>query len=362
MAVIDALHRWAGGLIGLLLAMLGLSGAILVHKDAWIMLPHAQDAQIQDTEHLAAVTEKIMEGGATRPQSILFASPDFGLNRLSFAEGAGAYVNQNGVLVSRWSRQWERPEIWLAEFHHHLFAGETGRTLIGVLGICGLCFVATGATLWWRTRRTFVLRLWPARMSRSATMRHHRDLGIVVAPLLVLSMITGAALVFRPMTVLLFGPTALAQINKSLAEPPPREAMIAERLNWSAIIKAARQRFPDAEVRSLALPGGNSGLITLRMRLPEEWLPNGRTTLWFAADTGRLVAVRDARKQPRAARGYNLLYPLHAAKVGGLPYRLVMTFTGLSLALLGTFAVWTFWLRRLGSTVPHCGARFSPRL
>jgi uncharacterized iron-regulated membrane protein len=39
----------------------------------------------------------------------------------------------------------------------------------------------------------------------------------------------------------------------------------------------------------------------------------------------------------------NLEYPIHSAKVGGLAYRLVMTVSGVGLALLGTFAVVAFW-------------------
>jgi hypothetical protein len=37
---LDLLHRWIGGLMGLVLAVLGFSGALLVHKDAWVFLPH----------------------------------------------------------------------------------------------------------------------------------------------------------------------------------------------------------------------------------------------------------------------------------------------------------------------------------
>ena len=349
MTLIDTLHRWTGGLVGLLLAMLGLSGAILVHKDAWVVLPHATDAQMQGTAHLAEFTQRIMDDPTTRPESILFATRDFGLDRLTYKGGAGAYLDQNGGLVTRWTSQWERPEIWLFDFHHHLFAGDRGKVIIGVVAICGLFFVVTGVLLWLRTRKTFSFRLWPARMSRPAIMRHHRDLGIVIAPLLVLSLVTGAVLVFRPMAALLFGPGASAQIDRSLAEPPPRPGRLAERLNWSAMIEMARQRFPEAEVRSLSLPRRGNGLITLRMRNPEEWLPNGRTTLWFAADSGAFLAARDAKNLSPAVRGYNLLYPLHAAKVGGFLYRFVMTLSGLSLALLGMFAVWVFWFRRIAS-------------
>src|SRR3546814_8044863 len=62
--------------------------------------------------------------------------------------------------------------------------------------------------------------------------------------------------------------------------------------------------------------------------------------------SGALVAARDAATLPTVVKGYNLLYPLHAAKVGGLAFRLVMTLAGLAMTLLGTLAVWTFWFRR----------------
>ena len=74
-----------------------------------------------------------------------------------------------------------------------------------------------------------------------------------------------------------------------------------------------------------------------------EWLPNGRTMFWFDPADGRLVASRDAQALPLGLRIANAEYPIHAAKVGGLPYRLVMTASGLTLALLGSLAVWSFW-------------------
>lgn len=346
MKLIDALHRWTGGIIGLLLAILGLTGALLVHKDSWVLLPHADDAQVQDTAHLAAVTQKIMADPAMQPQSLTYASPDFGLLRLTYKEGAGAYADQGGALVTQWHSQWERPEIWIFDLHHHLFYGDTGEAVIGIAALCGLFFVVTGLLLWWRTRKTFAFRLLPARMSRAAIVRHHRDLGVVIAPLLLLSLVSGAVLVFRPMAALLFGPGAPAQIDRSLKGPPPRPVKLAASLDWADMIRTARARFPDAELRNISLPRKDNGLIAVRMRSPEEWLPNGRTTLWFAADSGALISARDAADLPPAVQGYNLLYPLHAAKVGGLAFRLVMTFSGLALTLLGSLAVWSFWFRR----------------
>lgn len=350
MKLLDVLHRWTGGLLGLLLALLGLSGAMLVHKDAWIMLPHSDGAQIVGTEEIGATVEKIM--GNPDAQGILFASKSFGLHKVGLPDDAGAYANQTGEIVTRWSSQWERPELWLFDFHHHLFAGDTGETVIGVAGIAGLFFVISGLFLWWRTRRTFKFRLWPSRMSRPAIVWQHRDLGIIVAPLLLLSIYTGLTMIFRPTTMIVLGPSAPDIVEKSL-EPPPSTKEVQGDIDWRAIVRTARTRFPDAEFRTLSLPRGDTGLITVRMKQPSEWLPNGRSTLWFAADTGQLVEARDAFKQPLAMRGFNMLFPLHAARVGGLPYRLLMTISGLALALLGSLAVWTFWFRGGRKVKPH---------
>lgn len=345
MRLIDILHRWLAGTIGLLLAVLGVSGALLVHKDVWVDAPGARGAPVQDTAAPAAAAQRMMSD-PDPPRSIIFASRDFGLHRLSYEGQRGAYADQAGEVVTRWDSQWERPEIWLFDLHHHLFWGDTGEVAAGVAGLAGLGFVVTGLILWWPLRRSWEFRLWPRSPSRFAILRHHRDWGVLLAPVLALSLVTGSTMVFRPVANLILGPGAAAEVDASLASPPPRPAKLADDLDWGGMIETARRLHPDAEVRILSLPRGGNGLISLRLRQPAEWLPNGRTTLWFAADTGELVHARDALKLPPRAQAYNALYPLHAAKVGGLPYRLLMTLSGLTLGLFGTLTVWTFWFAR----------------
>jgi len=348
MRLIDLVHRWLGGLIGLVLAVLGLSGALLVHKDAWVMLPHARDAQAQDAATLAGAVERLMTDPDDRPRSIVFATRTFGLNRLSYAKEEGAYADQTGELVTRWSSKWERPEIWLFDLHHHLFSGDAGETVAGIAGVCGLGFVVTGVILWWPLRRSYEFRVWPRRMSRFPILRHHRDLGVVVAPLLLMTLLTGSTMVFRPVAGLILGPGVSKAVEASLAAPRAPNAALAAELDWRGMIETARRRFPDAEVRILSLPRKESGLIGLRMRQPREWLPNGRTMVWFAADTGQVVATRDALALPGRVQAYNAFYPLHAAKVGGLAYRILLSLGGVALTLFGTLTVWTFWFQRNG--------------
>lgn len=347
MRVVDFLHRWTGGIIGLVLAVLGLSGVLLMHKDLWILVPHAGDPKIEDVRIIGATVERIMADPVARPQSIRLASEDFGLHQLQFDRGAGAYTDQAGQFVLRWDSQWSRPELWLFDLHHHLFAGEAGEIMAGIAGLIGIGFIVTGVILWWRLRKTFEFRLWPARMSRPAIVRQHRDMGVVIAPLLFLSLLTGAMMVLKPVSDLLLSPfSSPAEMRAAAAPPQVKGGPLAEHLDWAAMVNEAHRRFPDAAIRTVSLPRKEGDLISMRLRQPGEWLPNGRTTVWFAPEGGRFVAARDGLRLPLGSRIFNTLYPLHAATVGGLPFRLVMTVPGLGLTLLGTLAVWSFWFKR----------------
>lgn len=340
---LSLVHRWLGGVLGLVLTVLGLSGTLLLHKAWWVSVP---GRPVPADTDLALVVGRTM-AGPDAPRSILFASDEIPFHRLSFDDGAGGYVDATGRMVARWTGVWDRPELWLFDLHHHLLAGETGEIVAGVAALAGLVFVLTGLWLWWPTRRTFRLRALPKRMSRPAVVRHHRDLGAVVAPLLLLSFVTGAMMIFDPVRITLLSLWSSAQEMEAAAEPPGTgQAELASSLPWAAMLATAQTRFPDAEPRVLSLPRKAGDPVTLRVRRTHEWLPNGRTTLWFRPDTGALIEARDEARLPAGSRLFNKVYPLHAAKVGGLTYRLTMTLAGLALVLLGSLTVWTFWFRR----------------
>jgi uncharacterized iron-regulated membrane protein len=343
MRLLDLLHRWGGGILGLILAVLGLSGAILVHKEDWITLPHAGDPRVGDPVALGHLTARLLAEPAV--QSVIYASDRFGLVQARAGEG-GFYASQTGEIVAHWGSQWERPELWLFDLHHHLFAGEMGEAVAGIAGLAAVLFVVTGAILWWRTRRTFRLRLWPARMTGPAIRWQHRDLGIVAAPLLLLVALTGAMMIFRPVAGFVLAPLSSPEvIAAEMKAPKLASGPLSAKLDWRAIVAQAHRAFPDAQLRLLALPRKPGDPVTVRMKRAGEWLPNGRTMLWFDAATGRLLARRDALAMQPGTQAFNMLYPLHAAKVGGLAYRLAMTFAGLAMALLGTLAVSSFWFR-----------------
>lgn len=339
MKLLSVLHRWSGGLVGLLLALIGLTGTILVWEGDWIGVSGAGDPVVERVDRVGAIAERAAAAGALR---VTFASDEIGLHHVAKEGGAGEYVRQDGGVAASWSSQWERPELWIFDFHHHLFAGETGELVTGIAGIFGLAFVMTGSILWWRSRRAFEWRPWPRKMQPGPIVRHHRDIGILTSPLLLISFLTGIGMLFPSTARLALAPLGTMEAaNKSpTADAGPGPAPVA------AMLIKAKARFPQADLRRLTIPSKPGGAWSIRMRQPFEWTPNGRTTLFFDG-RGQLLRVDDPATAGRAASVNETFYPVHTGKVGGLMWKLAMTLSGVALTLLGSLAVWSFWIRRL---------------
>ena len=338
MKLLSLIHRWTGGLIGLLLAVLGLSGTVLLWEGTWVSLPGAGDPLIENVRTIGQIAEREAAAGAIR---ITFAGDEIGLHHVAREGGAGSYVNQAGATVASWSSQWERPELWIFDLHHHLFAGHNGELAAGWAGVFGLLFVITGTILWWRSRRAFRWRLWPRKFQPGAIVSHHRDIGILVAPLLLLTFVTGTGMIFKQVSAAVLSPFGKVDAGSR----PPEVGPIGGAAPVAAMLAEAKAHFPQAELRRLTLPNKPGQPWSVRMRQTFEWTPNGRTNLLFDG-TGRLVKVDDPATGSRAASINEKLYPLHSAKVGGLAWKLVMTLSGLGLTLLGALACLSFWFRR----------------
>lgn len=355
MRLLALLHRWVGAIGGALLALLGATGALLVWRDRLTSVPHAGDAVSRDPAALARVLDGLAANG--RPlDRVTLAGEGLGVHQVVFRDGGGAYLSQSGEMVAHWSSAWQRPELLLFDLHHRLLLGEAGETVNGVGALVGLVLVVSGVVLWWRTRARFRPRLWPARMTSGAIVHHHRDLGVLTAPLLALSLLTGAMMALPAVERLL-----LAPLGASDRARPPKLATtdpaVAVPKSFGPLLAAAAQRFPGAEVRRVQWPRGAGAPMALRLRQPFEWTPNGRTFVYADPATLRMVDVADPATGGAHERAREKLYPLHAAKVGGLAWKLAITASGLALALLGSLAVYGFWATRARVSASRRGRR-----
>jgi uncharacterized iron-regulated membrane protein len=335
--LLSILHRWSGGFLGLLLAILGLSGTILLWEGDWVSLPGANAPVVERVEALGRIAEREAAAGATR---INFASEEIGLHHAAREGGAGAYIAQDGTTVASWQSQWERPELWIFDLHHHLFAGHNGELATGWAGVFGLIFVITGSILWWRSRRAFRWRLLPRKWKPGPIVAHHRDIGIIVAPLLLVSFVTGTGMIFDDAAKWVLSPFGKIEQRK-----PPEAKPAAGTAPVALMLIDSKARFPQATLRRLTIPSKPGQAWSVRMRQPFEWTPNGRTTLFFDG-TGKLLRVDDPATGSQASSINEKLYPVHSGKTDSLIWKLLMTLSGLGLTALGALATWSFWIRK----------------
>src|SRR5437868_5671196 len=129
MHLIDQLHRWTGGLIGLILVLLGLTGAVLVHSE---QLFRPASTQVQKVAPLADIAAATVRSEGEKPSYILFASGNFPFHRVVLTDGSGRYLDKSGTIVNAWKSRWERPELWLFDLHRYLLMGHNGETIVGI--------------------------------------------------------------------------------------------------------------------------------------------------------------------------------------------------------------------------------------
>lgn len=340
MRTLALIHRWLGGVAGLVLALLGLSGTLLVWRDLLVRVPQARDAVRHDPAGPAQVVDALVRAGRPVDQ-ITFPSDRLGVHQIAFADGGGAYISQAGATVASWHRQSDRPELLLFDIHHRLLLGEAGEWITAIGGLIGLFFLVSGVLLWWRTRHRFRPRLWPKRLSSGAIVHHHRDLGIVAAPLLLVSMLTGVLMLFPAATRVMLAP--LGSVVRPLPPSVAAGGVVGPVPGSAPLFREAVRRFPDADLRRLQFPRRRGAPVALRVRQAFEWTPNGRTFLYADPRTMRVIGVADPAAGGAANWIAGTLYPVHAGKVGGTVWKLALTVSGVALMLLGSLAVYGFW-------------------
>lgn len=328
LAILRKLHAWAGAALCLVIAAVAFSGALLAYKPAWLRatVPGAHAPADLRAERLGRAMAAVEAGfGPGSVSSVTFATPSFGLHQVYLRGGGGAFVDADGRVVQRWGPNGRATE-WLFELHRGLLADEVGDAVVGWTGVALAAMSVSGLVLWWPARRSFRGQLLPGQ-GRAGWLRAHRDVGIMTAPFIVILALTGAALdlpdISRPMM-------------RAEAPPAPKGAG-AGPIDWVAAIRAAQARFPDAAVR-MALPPAKSGsAASVRLKQPAEWHANGRTIVYLDPADARVMAATDALAQPLGARLFNAFWPIHAARVGGPAWTLVVFLSGVGLGLLSLY-------------------------
>lgn len=343
-------HLYAALASGLLLSVTGASGTVLVfrHEIDRSLLPHLLRVeprpQRASTEGVLAAVRRAFP---TKRVQYLFPPTAAGDSyQVQVGEmGRRVYVDPHTGLVlgSRLPR--ETFTGFLYSLHADLLGGGTGRTVVGIAGGLLLLLASTGVILWWpgwrRLTQGFTVQ-WASGWKR-VNFDLHRVLGIFAVPLLVLSAITGLALVFpAPFTWALHALTdAPPRVSAPTCVVPPD----AQPLPLDHLAAAADSALPGARTTRISLAGGSDSPVVFRKKFPTEAHVNGMSFVHMDPYSGEVLAVEDVRRATAATRAMNLRYPLHVGGVGGLLVRGSTATAGLAPAALMTTGCMMWWNR-----------------
>lgn len=352
--VCSTVHLWVGLALSAALVVVSLTGSALVFRHEIdralnpALLRAAPGSEHAPLANVVAAVEAAAPESA--PRLIRLARAPDAVHEVWLADGRHVYVDPTTATVLGARGDREGAMNTLFALHAELLSGETGEQVVGVVGMLTVLLAATGLVLWWpaaptwtRVRKALAVerRRGPWRLNYDL----HRAGGFYTSAFLVLVAATGAVLVFYAET------GALVRAATGVSEPPPPPVAPAGALAPFALdgaLQAARSALPSGEPTFVTLPQKSAAPLVVRLRTPSEWHPNGRSYVYLAPASGRVLRTDDARAAPAGERALHAAYPLHIGAFGGA-VRLLYIFLGLApaaLSVTGTLVWYRRWRKR----------------
>lgn len=298
-------HLIAGLGAGIVLLVLGLSGAALVYA------PELEMGVSTASEALAGHQPEEQLGGTLLARYPGLRVRDIRYDRHGNATHFHLQGSEDGhpprpdlfVLVDPETgtvlREADRHQggwHWLRELHHDLLGGKTGRKVNGIFGALLFALCVTGLIVWWPGPK-----LWRKRIGvQSATnwKRFNWDLhnatGFWLALPLAFFAFTGFQFAF-PKTV----ESAVRWITRA-PEPPrkPKWRLEAQAAPASiqAIKEAAEKAIPGGRVAQLKFPGKPGEPVEARVKTPFDGHWHGNSKVWLDPASAEVLLAEDFRQ------------------------------------------------------------------
>lgn len=361
--LVRRIHLLLGISVGLLFAVLGLTGSALVFYTAIDAALHpVVEARADDRppglmspvwdRALAAgrahwhhpgdrwTLEVTGEGGPIPARYYPAPSQSHHVGRMMvWFSGDGARIVRaepwGGYLMS-----------WFYLLHMALLSGEPGGQVVGWSGVAILLLLVSGIAAWWPRgswRKAIALK------RDAAPIRRLRDLhklsGLWSMALLLILAATGVLLALPAVTQVLLKPAPILA---------PKSGGGVRQIPVVRALAAAQRALPDGRIVFIDVPGAGDAPIRVRLQVPGD--PQRRFSssyVFIDQFSGQVLAVHDVR---HAGAGANLLKwvrTLHDGTVFGLPSRVLAAVMGLVPAFLFVTGLLHWWRRRIDrSTTP----------
>lgn len=356
-------HLWLGVIIGLLWALSGLSGALLVFAKE---IDRAAGGYGATAGPPASLDDVIKNATAAADgafiERLLVRDRHHELINALYADANG--VKHIAVIDASTARpvkvtQWEPVSPlsgalyrWLYTFHMTYLTGHNGMTLVGISGLVLVTASITGLWIAWPRggswKYVFSFSRW--RKTEHRLYGWHRAAGLTVGFIVIGIALTGSYMAFPEEPVRQFV-ARFAEYRSIHAAPsshhhaPPQAT--ATTIGAQRALEIAQGMYPNSPWVRFWPPTEHYPVYTVRVRQPSEiraWL--GTTTVAIDAYTGRVLGTYDALTAPAANKFFDGVFSFHNGELAGLGGRIVAVFTGLMLPVLYVTGIWAWWRKR----------------
>lgn len=360
-ALTHTAHKWVGLTLGLLFALLGLTGSLLVFYPELDLALNPQRAASRPAEisAYAPIVDILHRTEPSRPGTWRIELPtadNAPINARYYKPVERAHrafapliVTLDPATLRVTSQHFWGDDVftWLYDLHYSLLLEKDGKTVLGIASLLVLILLLSGLYLWWPAPGSWKGAL--SIKSGAAWKRRIYDLHAKpgVYSLLLVGTLTATGLLlvvpgwFTPGIEYL---SPLAHLYHGKGKQPPQ----ARKINADEAVRIALARFPSAQVRWIHTPDPAQGYWRIQMRQAGE--PNQRfprTNVWIDAATGDILAIRAPQQNSAGDTLMDWLHPLHNGEAFGLPGRIIAFACGLLplLALVTGFIRWRHKVR-----------------
>lgn len=351
------IHLWLGLSVGILFALLGVTGSALVF---YVEIDAALHPEIRSAAPAPGwpspawdrALETVRAAWPERHGEWRFEASDAGAGIPARYSSGGhhgpramVWLSPDGSRILRQDQWGQYLMTWLYNLHMDLLAGETGRQVAGWSGIAMLVLLLTGLAAWWPRgswRKALAFKQDAVPLRRLHDL--HKLCGLAGLIFLILLVGTGVMLALPDEKNWVLERT-VAPIDVA---PHTRSAPSgAPPLPLSRLLAAGHRAVPDARLVWIEVPGERDAPVRFRVQVPGDPSPRfPRSYVHVDRYSGKLLAVVDYRQGSASTTINTWLHPLHDASIGGLPVRILAVLIGLMPAFLLVTGL-LHWRRRL---------------
>ena len=359
------IHRWIGIIVGLPIALIGLSGSLILFAPLMLAMQHgdllersgpASKQTTSPSSWVAAVravnTSKLEIIAVSAPNSSPIAA-DTALVIGHTHEGADGdkhrvfSVNPDTGKVQGYY-DFEASYAYIpVGIHTSLLIPMIGLDVVAVIGVILLISSATGIYLWWPRPKSWkaALRFSLSAKSLARWFSLHNFIGLYSAIAIFIVSATGVWMLkpewvepaIETVTSLRSAPSAsLMATNGSCATATAAEA---------ALDLAMAQ--PKARLAYLLSPEEDRKFFEVNLSKPGHWnARDGNTTIYVDPNCAKIVSIIDGDKLSAGETAKRASVPMHSGLMFGTIGEILVFFSGLALPILYVSGLILWWRRR----------------